>query len=72
MELYLEYCALMAMHQTETLGEIDQWLLEDHAAGEDYERSAAWSYAFERCDEHRWEMELDDLRCTYPTTSEAA
>ena len=60
--LYAEYCALLGSFQVETLGEIDQldiWPLDD-APEEDSEHTWAWSYAFERNDEHLYEMEWQD------------
>jgi hypothetical protein len=60
---FIEYITLLGLHQVETLGEIDQndiWPCCDDTTNEDSERTFAWSYAFERNDEHRHEMEWQD------------
>lgn len=58
----VEYVALLDLYGMEGLAEVNasDWEGETHGAWEDGEGSFAWSYAFERNDEHRYEMEWQD------------
>lgn len=55
-----EYVAMLDLYQVETIAEANAFDWEGEDQESDYERSEAWSYAFERNDEHRYEMEWQD------------
>lgn len=56
----VEYIAMLDRYQAEGVAEANAFEWEGEEQEPDYERSAAWSYAFERNDEHRYEMEWQD------------
>lgn len=59
----VEYVAFLDMYAAEDVAETkaDDWAHEE--VEPDYERTGAWSAAFETDDESRLEMEADDMRC---------
>lgn len=56
----VEYVALLDLYSAEGLAEVNASDWDGDDIEPDYERSEAWSYAFERNDEHRYEMEWQD------------
>jgi hypothetical protein len=60
--LYLEYVHMLSCYRADSVGEVNRddaaaWELD---AEDDHERIPAWSYAFERNDEARDEMDYQD------------